>query len=163
MSTNEFGSCLSVMEMLRFAGGGTEEPETGRVTVHVTSCDLCRQTVTEVITWLNARDEERASILAAIAVSREASSSAHRPLVMYSDELESARPAIALNPDAPMVAEGIERHFSGQLPPDLAARMQADQSWRDDFVRRVTPPAAAPSPSPDRDSGKEDSILKTMK
>lgn len=47
MDTKHFGACLSVMEMLRFAGCGTEEPETGRVTVHVTSCELCKKTVTE--------------------------------------------------------------------------------------------------------------------
>lgn len=101
VGTNQFGACLSVMEMLRFASSGTEEPETGRVTVHVTSCESCRKTVTEVINWLNTHDEGRAMIIAAVATSH----ATRKPLVMYSDELEAARPAINFNPDAPMVAE----------------------------------------------------------
>ncbi|MEK7189534.1 MAG: hypothetical protein AAB666_00965 [Patescibacteria group bacterium] len=95
----------------------------------MTSCESCKKIVTEVINWLNARDEERAMVIAAVATSH----AAHKPLVMYSDELEAARPATNFNPDAT-----VEK---------AVARYEAVQRLREDLQSRITPSATTP-PSP---------------
>lgn len=85
-------TCSSVIDILNFIVHDLDETVVEQLVRHAESCDTCRHAISELGVWLHIHDQRLIAI--ARTLDQADSSKTTKSLLMYSDELEAARPVV---------------------------------------------------------------------